>query len=97
MTNPVNPPPQLRIPESLAQDRETFAYFRQVQQILFQLWNRSGGEEDGIADAQEPVIATAISQLKELEERIGSGELLTVDTTAWTADQTIFFADETEA
>ncbi len=97
MTNPVNPPPQLRIPDSLATDRETFAYFRQVQQILFQLWNRSGGEDDSIADAQEPVIATAFAKLKELNERLGSGELLTVDTTSWTADQTIFFADETEA
>jgi hypothetical protein len=97
MTNPVNPPPQLRIPDALAKDREVFGFFRQINQILFQLWNRTGGEDDAIADAQEPVIATAFAQLKVLNERVGSGELLTADTTSWTVDSTRFWADETEA
>jgi hypothetical protein len=45
MTNQVNPPPQLRIPESLASDRDSFGYLRQVNQILFQLWVKTGGSD----------------------------------------------------
>lgn len=97
MSVDVNPPPQLRIPDSLTRDRETFGYFRQLNQISFQLWNRTGGSTDAIADAQEPVIATAFAQLKVLNERLGSDELLTADTTGWTVDSTRFWADETEA
>jgi len=75
MSNPVNPPPQLRIPDALAVDRETFAYFRQVQQILFQLWTRTGGSDDIISDLEESGEAEAntsrlYSTIFRLEKRI---------------------------
>ena len=47
----VNPPPALRIPQKINQDPELRAYFEQIGTILFQLWTRTGGGNDNIADA----------------------------------------------
>lgn len=46
----VNPPPALRIPQKVNQDPELRAYFEQIGTILFQLWSRTGGGNDSIAD-----------------------------------------------
>ena len=97
MSNPVNPPPQLRIPDAFQEDRQVFGYVKQLNQILFQLYTRTGGSEDLVDDSQEQVITALGAQLKILSEKVGSQELLTVDTTSWTADSTKFYADETEA
>jgi hypothetical protein len=93
----VNPPPQIRRPPKISQDRELRPYFERLEWLLFQLWTRTGGSSDSIEDNAEPVVATAFAQLKDLAERVGSGEALTVDTTSWTVDTTRFYADETEA
>lgn len=42
----VNPPPQLRMPAAFQSDPIVREYFRQQNTILFQLWNRTGGESD---------------------------------------------------
>jgi hypothetical protein len=47
----VNPPPALRIPQKINQDPDLRAYFEQIGTILFQLWTRTGGGNDDIADA----------------------------------------------
>ncbi len=93
----VNPPPQIRIPKELAKNPEVRVFFEQQQQILFQLWNRTGANQDIVDQAQEQVITALGAQLKVLKEQVGSGELLTADTTSWTVDSTKFWADETEA
>lgn len=85
------------IPRKFLNDPELRPFFEYLNRFLHDLFIRTGGGEDVIEENEEPVIATAFAQLKDLSERVGSGELLTVDTTSWTADQTIFFADETEA
>ena len=64
MTTRVNPPPQLRIPDKFAGDREIFGYFRQLQTILLQLWVRTGGSDDSISTIElgelyEPGIQTS--------------------------------------
>lgn len=46
----VNPPPALRIPQKVNQDPELRAYFEQIGTILFQLWSRTGGGNDNVAD-----------------------------------------------
>jgi len=46
----VNPPPALRLPESLRQNNEVRIYFEQINRILFQLWTRTGGGNDNISD-----------------------------------------------
>lgn len=47
----VNPPPALRLPLSLAQNQEARVYFEQINKILFQLWTRTGGGNDDVADS----------------------------------------------
>lgn len=47
----VNPPPALRIPQKINQDPDLRAYFEQVGTILFQLWTRTGGGNDDVADS----------------------------------------------
>ena len=46
MANPVNPPPQLRIPDRFLGDRQAVAFFDQQRVILFQLWQKLGGNSD---------------------------------------------------
>ena len=41
-----NPPPQIRRPNKLSADKELDSYFRQIEWLLFQLWNRTGGGDD---------------------------------------------------
>lgn len=42
----VNPPPLLRIPKAFLNDPETRAFIEQQNTIIFQLWNRVGGNVD---------------------------------------------------
>lgn len=97
MTNRVNPPKQLVLPQKIAQDPELKKAFDDRDFILFQLWKRVGGGEDLVDDSLEQVITALGAQLKILKEQVGSGEPLTIDTTSWTVDSTNFYADETEA
>lgn len=75
MSNPVNPPPQLRIPDSLAGDRETFGYFRQLNQILFQLWVRTGGSDDAITSIENEEIFDPGIQTSNADELIEDLEI----------------------
>ena len=70
----VNPPPALRLPESLRQNQDTRAYFEQIQQILFQLWKRTGGGNDDINDllndqsAMEGEVNEALGQIENISK-----------------------------
>jgi len=55
----VNPPPQLKIPREFITDAEKFPYFRGIETILFQLWNRTGGDDDLIEEGGQ--VQTAVS------------------------------------
>lgn len=96
MSVPVNPPPQLRIPDKFTSDAEQFSFFRQINTILFQLWTRTGGSSDLIASppgASGPVLS---SQIALINERLGSGIPVTIDTTGFTVDSTEQTTDKTE-
>jgi len=58
MSVKVNPPPALRIPEQFFSDPDTRSFFEQQREILFQLWNRTGGSRDAVA-GQQVVVATS--------------------------------------
>jgi hypothetical protein len=96
MSTPVNPPPQLRIPDEFASNREQFAFFRQINTILFQLWNRTGGSSDEISNQANTFNVNLASQVAQLNERIGSGIPVTIDTTGFTVDTTKQTTDKTE-
>ena len=80
----VNPPPALRLPESLRQNQEARVYFEQIQRILFQLWTRTGGGNDDINDllydqsAMEGEVNEALGQIENVS-RIASINALTAD------------------
>lgn len=56
MATKVNPPPSLRIPPTLAVNQDTRVYLEQVNRILFQLWQRTGGGTDAIADVEDSAL-----------------------------------------
>lgn len=70
----VNPPPQVRIPKEFLGNREIRVFFEQNQQILFQLWNRTGGSIDAI-DNSEQNITSSNSRVSRNAARINSLEL----------------------
>ena len=49
----VNPPPTLRVPKAFIVDPEIRAFIEQQNTIIFQLWNRSGGNVDIIDEVVE--------------------------------------------
>ena len=87
MANSVNPPPQLQIPRSLAQDKGSRDYLRQIETILFQLWNRTGGDIDVIEDNQQDLIS-ASSRVSRNAARINSLELKEFEILTTTIDLT---------
>jgi hypothetical protein len=46
----INPPPQLRIPKQFFDNSEIRSYFEQKDTIIFQMWQRMGGNTDLIDD-----------------------------------------------
>lgn len=57
MTVDVNPPPQVRIPEAFLSDPDIRRFFEKQQQILFQLWRRTGGSNDTVSLTADQVTA----------------------------------------
>ncbi len=55
----VNPPPLLTIPRKFLEDREVRAFIEQQNTIIFQLWNRTGGNVDSISEGTEGVAENA--------------------------------------
>jgi len=59
MSVKVNPPPQLRIPDSFLTDPDIRSFFEQQQKIIFQLWNRTGGSDDLIDESEQTLTSTS--------------------------------------
>lgn len=100
----VNPPPRLRIPPQLAQDRETRAYIEQLNTILFQLWTRTGGSTDVIDTDNSRVnglenMTNVVfnSQVQQLIKRLDGLPEFTIDTTGFTTDTTFITTDKVTA
>ncbi len=63
----VNPPPRPRMPQTFLRDREVNGYMEQLQTIIFQLYTRSGGSGDAMAQALQDIV-TIFGELTELDE-----------------------------
>ncbi len=94
MTNRVNPPPTLTIPKAFLKDRETRSFIEQINTILFQLWVKTGGDNDPINEignegttSFSPVVQQTIKRLNGLAE-------FTIDTTGFTIDTTKITTDK---
>lgn len=93
----VNPPLDIRIPESLLSDNDLRVYNQQIMQVLFDLYTRTGGSSDFVSQTQTTV-NQVISQnvfTQFITTQIPKNEL-TADTDSFTADSTLFSADMTE-
>jgi hypothetical protein len=69
-----NPPPQLRRPKAGASPKEWDTYLRQLEWIIFQLWNRTGGGDDTVDDTVNSQVDTdglfgLFSRVSDLEFR----------------------------
>ena len=78
MSVKVNPPPALRIPEKFFNDPDTRAFFEQQKEILFQLWNRTGGSIDLVSQLEQVPVVNISSDTTLSSDQLGS--LITVDT-----------------
>ena len=70
----INPPLQLRVPSQFLNDKPTRDYFEQTNIILFQLWQRTGGDTDSINNSQQDISSTS-SRVSRNAARINSVEL----------------------
>ena len=102
----VNPPPTLRIPRSFISDPEVRAFIEQQNTIIFQLWNRTGGDTDEVGEGTAGVEANALaiselsngpsilSQLQLIQRQIDGPPEFTVDTAGFTTDTTFITTDK---
>ena len=94
MANPVNPPPQLRIPKNILKDPEWAEYERQRDIILFQLYRKLGGNTDPISQIGNEGISNFSSQLQQVRKELNGLPEFTIDTSGFTTDLTFITADK---
>ena len=70
----VNPPPQLKLPQTFLKDREVRSFIEQQNIILFQIYRRIGGANDAIEDSQQD-ISSSSSRVSRNSAKINSLEL----------------------
>lgn len=94
MANPVNPPPFLRIPKAFLQDKEVRAFVEQQNTVLFQLYQKLGGNTDPIADLENSNSNGFSSQVQWMQQQINGLPEFTIDTTGFTTDTTFITTDK---
>ena len=88
MANFVNPPPFLKIPPEFLKDRVTRAFFEQQNTVIFQLWNKLGGNNDPVADLANSSSNGNSSQVQWMQKQISGLPEFTIDTSGFTFDST---------
>ena len=94
MSRPVNPPPQLQIPKMFRGDREAVAFFDQQRTILRQLYDRTGGATDSVADLDSSGTGVFNSYAQQNQRVINGLPEFTIDTTGFTMDSTKLTTDK---
>tara|TARA_R110000824_G_scaffold76487_8_gene193738 strand:+ start:88 stop:378 length:291 start_codon:yes stop_codon:yes gene_type:complete len=85
------------IPKSLVQDKETRAYFEYMNRFLHDMWVRSGGSSDDLANVSSNTNRKADTLLYAVLDKVSLGDDLTTDTTGFTTDNTNFTTDMAES
>ena len=88
MANFVNPPPFLKIPPEFLKDRVVRAFFEQQNTVIFQLWNKLGGNDDPISDLGNASSNGFSSQVQWMQKQINGLPEFTIDTSGFTFDST---------
>ena len=94
MANFVNPPPFLKIPPEFLKDRVTRAFFEQQNTVIFQLWNKLGGNTDPVADLANSSSNGNSSQVQWMQKQIDGLPEFTMETTGFTMDSTEWTMDK---
>tara|TARA_R110000824_G_C15057436_1_gene662054 strand:+ start:22 stop:315 length:294 start_codon:yes stop_codon:yes gene_type:complete len=97
MANFVNPPPFLKIPPEFLKDRVTRAFFEQQNTIIFQLWEKLGGNNDPVADLVNSSTNGNSSQVQWMQKQISGLPEFTVDTSGFTTDTSLITTDKVAA
>ena len=97
MANFVNPPPFLKIPPEFLKDRVVRAFFEQQNTVIFQLWNKLGGNTDPISDLGNASSNGFSSQVQWMQKQISGLPEFTIDTTGFTFDGTEITFDKVTA
>ena len=74
MATQVNPPPFLKLPSAFLKDREITAFITQLNTVIFQLYNRTGGVVDTISNSEQNITSSS-SRVSRNAARINSLEL----------------------
>jgi hypothetical protein len=90
----VNPPPQLKIPKAFLEDREVRAFIQQQNTILFQLYNRSGGNNDAVSNLENFSTSGFSSEVQFLQQQLDGLPEFTMDTEGFTMDSTEWTMDK---
>ena len=90
----VNPPPLLRTPKAFLVDGETREYISQLNTIIFQLYRRTGGVNDMIADIGNEGATSFSPLLQQTIKRLEGLPEFTIDTTGFTTDLTTITTDK---
>tara|TARA_R110000764_G_scaffold235705_1_gene330377 strand:- start:33 stop:326 length:294 start_codon:yes stop_codon:yes gene_type:complete len=94
MANFVNPPPFLKIPPEFLKDRVTRAFFEQQNTIIFQLWQKLGGNTDPIDELANLSSNGNSSQVQWLQKQISGLPDFTIDTSGFTIDTSLITTDK---
>lgn len=92
----VNPSPQPKLPKVIKDDPQALTYFSQLEIVIRQLRERTGGDTDIVAQAFTNYNTSSASAIFDIYERIGSDIPVTIDTTGFTIDTTEQTTDKTE-
>lgn len=83
----VNPVPELRTPRAFLQDKEVRSFIEQQNTIIFQLRNRTGGNDDAIDESQQNITSSS-SRTSRNSAKINSLELKEFEIISTTTDLT---------
>ena len=94
MSHQVNPPPFLKIPPEFLKDRVTRAFIEQQNTIIFQLWEKLGGNTDPVADLTNSSSNGNSSQVQWMQRQISGLPEFTIDTSGFTTDTSLITTDK---
>lgn len=94
MANKVNPPPLLRIPDAFLRDKEVRAFVEQQNTIIFQLYQKLGGNSDPISEIGNQAVTNFSPLLQQVTKQLSGLPEFTIDTTGFTTDLTFITTDK---
>ena len=90
----VNPPPFLSIPPAFLKDPLVRVFIEQQNTIIFQLWQKLGGNNDPLSDLENLSNNSFSSQVQQIQKEIDGLPEFTIDTSGFTTDLSFITTDK---